>query len=523
MPRKEQIRWKPRVRLTKAEEAICARCKRNGRLYAFLRRHRHELFDEAFQAELAEMYADSAKGHPPVAPALLAMVTVLQAVGGVSDEGAVNEAIFDRRWQMVLDCDGEGAPFSQGSLVAFRRRLIEQGLQEKLILQSVELAKKTGGFGFKQLRVALDSAPLWGAGRVEDTFNLIGHALEIVAKCAASVADRTVNDVYEAAGMTLIGRSSVKAALDIDWDDKDEQHRALQELLAEVIRLKQWLAAELNEEQLQSSPLREALEQLTRVIEQDLEPDPDRGGERITRGTARDRQISISDPAMRHGRKSRSVTIKGFKRFIARELDHGLILGVTIQGANQPEREATPTLRRQVEVHGSTDALFIDRGFLASNWTADHYEAGGRVVCRPWMSRNGSRYAKRDFDIDMARRVVTCPAGAMRPVNGNVVRFPKRACEPCQRREKCTRAKAGRTVSIHPQEPLLQDLTARKKTPDGRAELRERVPVEHSLAHICNRQGRHARYTGIDKNIFDLCRYAFIENCFAIDRMERAA
>ncbi len=523
MPRKAQIRWSPRIELTKAEESVCKRCKRNGRLYAFFRRHRHELFDEAFQAELAEMYADSAKGHPPVPPALLAMVTVLQAACGVSDEGAVNQAIFDRRWQMVLDSDSESAPFSQGALVSFRRRLIEHGLQEKLILQSVTLAKKTGGFGFKQLRVALDSAPLWGAGRVEDTFNLIGHALEVVAQCAASAANRNVEDVYEGAEMTLVGRSSVKAQLDIDWDDKEAQHRALQALLAEVMRLRQWLSSSLSEQQLRASPLREAVEQLARVIEQDLEPDPDRGGERITRGTAKDRQISITDPEMRHGRKSRSVTIKGFKRFIARDLDHGLILAVTVQGANRPEHEATPTLRRQVQVHGATDVLFIDRGFLASEWTAKHHEAGGRVVCRPWTPRNGGRYTKGDFDIDMVQRTVTCPAAEQRPIVGNVARFPKRVCAPCPRREKCTRAKGGRSISIHAQEPLLQDLSARKKTPEGRAELRERVPVEHSLAHICSRQGRHARYVGIDKNIFDLCRYAFIENCFAIDRLERAA
>ena len=66
------------------------------------------------------MYTDSAKGQPPVPPALLAMVTILQAADGVSDEGAVNEAAFDLRWQMVLDCMGaETAPFSQGSLVEF--------------------------------------------------------------------------------------------------------------------------------------------------------------------------------------------------------------------------------------------------------------------------------------------------------------------------------------------------------------------------------------------------------------------
>ena len=41
----------------------------------------------------------------------------------------------------------------------------------------MELAARTKGFGSRALRAALDSSPLWGAGRVEDTFNLTGHAL----------------------------------------------------------------------------------------------------------------------------------------------------------------------------------------------------------------------------------------------------------------------------------------------------------------------------------------------------------
>jgi len=160
------------------------RCKRTGRLYAFLRRHRHLLFDEEFESELAEMYADSPLGKPPVPPAMLAAVTILQAVEGVSDAGAVEEAMFDRRWQMVLDCSGATRPpFSQGVLVDFRLRLMTHGLHERLVERSVQVAKDVGGFGFKQLRLALDSAPLWGAGRVEDTFNLIGHALEVVVLC----------------------------------------------------------------------------------------------------------------------------------------------------------------------------------------------------------------------------------------------------------------------------------------------------------------------------------------------------
>jgi hypothetical protein len=39
------------------------------------------------------------------------------------------------------------------------------------------MAKKKGGFSSRSLRAALDSSPLWGAARVEDTYNLLGHAL----------------------------------------------------------------------------------------------------------------------------------------------------------------------------------------------------------------------------------------------------------------------------------------------------------------------------------------------------------
>src|SRR5438270_12668782 len=85
---------------------------------------------------------------------------------------------MDRRWQLVLDClDAEHAPFSKGTLGAFRERLIAHDLDRRLIERTVEIAAQTKGYGSRQLRAALDSSPLWGAGRVEDTLNLLGHAL----------------------------------------------------------------------------------------------------------------------------------------------------------------------------------------------------------------------------------------------------------------------------------------------------------------------------------------------------------
>lgn len=45
----------------------------NQRLFAFLREVRHELFDEAFQAELETMYRGTGAGKVPVPPAMMAM------------------------------------------------------------------------------------------------------------------------------------------------------------------------------------------------------------------------------------------------------------------------------------------------------------------------------------------------------------------------------------------------------------------------------------------------------------------
>ena len=60
----------------------------------------------------------------------------------------------------------------------------------------------------------------------------------------------------------------------------------------------------------------------------------------------------------------------------------------------------------------------------------------------------------------------------------------KAKCTICPLRADCTNSKKGRTVSIHPDEALMQELRARQSTASGRLDLRRRTTVEHSLAHI---------------------------------------
>jgi transposase len=101
---------------------------------------------------------------------------------------------------------------------------------------------------------------------------------------------------------------------------------------------------------------------------------------------------------------------------------------------------------------------------------------------------------------------------------GKTVHFPKTTCAACPLRARCTTSSNGRSVSIHPDETLLAELRQRQQTPDGRARLRERVKVEHTLAHIGHWQGRRARYRGTRKNLFDLRRVAVVHNLHVIAR-----
>jgi hypothetical protein len=152
------MRWKVPEELTPKEEKLVARMRRKSRFYVFLREIRGQLFDENFQTELASVY--SPRGQDPVPPALLAMVSLLQAYTGVSDAEAVDQAEMDLRWQLVLGTLGrDKAPFGQGSLPRFRERLIEHDLDRRLLDRTVELAKETGGFGWQKLKAALDSSP----------------------------------------------------------------------------------------------------------------------------------------------------------------------------------------------------------------------------------------------------------------------------------------------------------------------------------------------------------------------------
>jgi hypothetical protein len=508
--------WTPPIELTPEEQKMVARTRKTRKFFVFLRERRHELLDADFQNTLAQSYSPEPGGKAPVDVGVLALATLLQAYCNVGDRDAVERTVLDKRWQRVRDCLGaEQPPFSQGTLCNFRMRLIAHNLDKTLLDRTVALAEQTGGFGARQLRAALDSTPLFGAGRVEDTLNLLGHALRKAVGLAAEALATSAEMIVEEAGLVLVGQSSLKAALDLDWGEPTARARALCLVLEEVERWKSGLEQQ-QRLAVQESPLQEMMETIAQIVEQETAPDPDGGpgGRRIKPHGAHDRRLSIEDQDMRHGRKSSAKTFHGFKEHFLLALDSKVTREVVVRPANEPEYEGVELLAEEVEKSPGLLQLAIDLGYMASPRMAPWAAQGVYIIARPW-PHGGPLFTKQHFTFDFAHGTVPCPNGQPVPlVPGRDAQFPARACDACPVRAQCTHARLGQGRSLHirADEQFQHKLRTKMQTKRGRASLRKRTAVEHAISHQLVHQGRRARYKGLRKNQFDGRRHAAVSH-----------
>lgn len=423
--------WNPPLELSLAEQKVVKRI-RKAKLFVFLRDCRHQLFDSEFQRELATMFKDSTVGKCPVPPAQLALAIILQAYTGVSDDEVIEALIMDRRWQLVLNClECEQAPFGKGTLVRFRAMLIASGGDRRLIERTVEMAKKKGSFSSRSLRAALDSSPLWGAAKVEDTYNLLGHALRKALSVIAHQQERELAAVATAAGAEKVTGSSLKAALDLDWDDPVAKSQALETILQALDEVESWVQQLPDLNNTIATEVQDTLAVGRQVQAQDVEEAAD-GSPKLRKGVAKNRRISIEDAEMRHGRKSRSQRVDGYKRHVLKDLDIGVVRAVGITPANV--LEATVTLEIAADLlpqNVNLKELHIDRAYLTSSLVKERSEDLS-IVCKAWPVRNGKRFDKSAFTLDWEQGIMHCPNQAKVPFQpGQVVHFPPDVCATC--------------------------------------------------------------------------------------------
>ena len=146
--------------------------------------------------------------------------------------------------------------------------------------------------------------------------------------------------------------ASLKGTAEIDWDEPTAREAFLAEIVADADRL---LAAARDTQAAcaADSPDRGQIVAAAQLLSQLLHQDVARPavGVRLTQGVSRDRIVSVHDPDMRHGRKSRSQRVDGHKAAVAVDPESQLITAVAVLPGNAPDAQGALQLVAQSEQH----------------------------------------------------------------------------------------------------------------------------------------------------------------------------
>jgi transposase len=512
----------PQRGLFEADTAYGAFVGRDS-FYGWLASQRGELFrDEQF----AGLYVLD-NGRPSVPPSLLAVALVLQTYDGVSDDEAKQRADYDLRWKVALGVEVDARPFAKSTLQEFRAQLIVHEEQAAIFRTSLELAKRRGRFRTKtgeqrKLKVALDTTNILGRGAVKDTYNLLGDGIVKLAQVLAELAGQPLGAWAAAHGYgRYVGPTSLKGTAEIDWGNASERRRFLGEIVADADRLLERARVArtgLEEGSAAETVLLEAAGLLGRVLVQDVERRED--GPAIRDGVAKDRLLSVHDPDMRHGRKSASKRFDGHKAAIVVDTDEPLITAVAVLAGNAPDAEGALDLVEQTEANTgcAVEETMGDCAYGSGETRRAFAEADRTIVAKVPNPSNQGCFPKTAFVLDLEASSATCPAGQTTrdfkpsPDGGGQLRFASSVCAACPLRARCVRGAGGRTVTVHPQERLLQGARAFQASPAFAEYRRRRQMVEHRIARLVQLGIRQARAVGTPKVLFQLLMAAAVAN-----------
>jgi len=464
-----------------------------GSMYAFLAAHRQELFgDEDF----ADLFP-SGKGRPSVPASVMASVMVLQVLHDYSDAEAAEAARCDLRWKVACGFPLDHAGFDPSTLVYWRRRIAKSGRPHRISGAVAAVAGETGVV--KGRRRAVDSTVLADAVATQDTITQLIAAIRRVGRVVPGAAEQIAavcnGHDYRSAGKPQIA-----------WDDPAAKDALVSALVNDANSLVEALEGQELDEQAAS-----AVALLALVAGQDVEPaegsDGTDGRWRIARKVAEDRVISVSDPQARHTRKSPENRRDGYRAHVAADPETGIITGEQLTKAsgedNSDAAVAGQFLAREVTGGGLPCAWYGDSAYGTGDLRAAITAAGHRAVIKPGPLRPAVEggFTADDFTVDENSGTVTCPVGLTRLVSARRYVTFGAACRGCPLRQRCTTAKGGRSLNLHPHDAILR---AARATWAAQPALREeykkyRPSIERVISQVATRGGRRLklRYTGV--------------------------
>jgi transposase len=441
-------------------------------------------------------------GRPSLPPSLMGGVLLLQFHDDVSDEEAVARCKFDLRWKVALNLPLDFAGFDPSSLSHFRTRLTEHQ-QERYAFDRLIQVGRTAGFIPDQVTLLTDTTWAKGAGAVQDTYTLLRKGIRKLLKQLGYAVPGKRHGLADAAQRLVARYLDADRKADIDWADPAARAAQLQALVQDAEA-----ALDLALDHSDDAEVRATGWLLSKILGDDVVLDA-QGAAQIGQGTAPDRIISITEPEMRHGRKSAAHRFDGFKVAVSTELNSELILDIDdVAAPGSDGEQLLPTIGR-VEAHADVSvARAMGDGAYGSgqNRAACAAYPGHPVDLLAPVDRPADpEVHKSAFQIDLAAQTATCPqghtvTGTAATVHGEPVlqfRFARATCEACPLFARCVRSQEhGRTVTADAYEAYRQAARLRQATAEFKALYPLRSRVERKQAELVGHGLRETRYLG---------------------------
>ena len=467
--------------------AVCGHLLGRGSVHALLAQHRSGLFPD----ELFEDLFGSGRGRPSVPGEVIAVVLVLQALEGLSDRAACARLQTDVGWKAAAGLALSDEAFHPTVLTLWRNKLRASDRPDRIFDAVRELIAQTGAVAGRCRRV-LDSTVLDDAVARQDTVSMLVNQIRRVRRLVGELGEVAVRE-----------RNLDPAGPVVDWSDPADVERLVSELVDDALDL---IGAaedlELGDAQADAVGL------LGLVAGQDTEPAGDEPGRwRIARRTAKGRVISVVDPESRHTHKTAHSYRDGYKAHIAAEPHTGLITAADLTPGDMGDADAAMGL---LDSEPAGTVALADSAYGTGALRAGLEERGITAVIKPPPLRTAvpGGHSIDDFDIDYSHDpqtgdfsgTVTCPEGITVAISAAGTATFGRHCHRCPQRSRCTTAKAGRSIQVHPHHDLLAAARAQARTTEFADDYRTHRPMaERSIAWLV-RRARRCPYLGVANN-----------------------
>ncbi len=482
-----------------------------GNVYLIMRDKLGPLFSDADFARLFDW-----RGQAGVSPGLLAMVTIMQYMEGLTDRQAA-EAVRGRiDWKYTLGLPLTYSGFDYSILSPFRDRLLEGG-QEALLFDQVLDRLNEHGLLKGQRQQRTDSTHVLAAIRTLNRLECVGETLR-----------RVLDDLARVVPDWLL------AQVTPDWFDRygarieayrlPEKQTEREALQAQIGQDGSHLLTAIYSDR---APiwLREipAVEVMRQVWIQQYYIEDGQVKWRDDKNLPPHKLLIVSpDDIEARNRTKRETNWSGYAVHLTETCAANtlnLITHVETTPATTADIEVTDTIHQALTAKRlRPDEHFVDTAYVAVDQLLhsqrDQIDLIGPVPGgSSWQAKTGQGFDVSCFAVDWETYTVTCPQGKTsqtwhprREKYGHEYiefRFSPTDCHACAHRPECTKSKRGvRVISLRPQVEyeVLQAARDRQETQEFKTKYKKRAGIEGTISQGTRAFDlRRSRYLGLAK------------------------